>query len=102
MKYYAVASLNFKNPLWIQDYLRDVTPMVTKVGGKYLARTSKIEKIEGTAALPESMLIIEFPSKEAAEQFYYSEEYQPHKEARLNGSVGDFFLIAGEDIANAG
>ena len=98
MKYYAVASINFKNNEWVADYLQKVTPMVERVRGKYLARTRSLELVEGNGPAPETLLIIEFPSKESAETFYHSDEYQPFKQARQNGSEGDFFLVAGQDI----
>jgi uncharacterized protein (DUF1330 family) len=101
MKYYAVAELNITDPTWIPEYLQEVTRMVESLGGKYLARTGNIEIIEGSKAQPHNMVIIEFPSQEAAHKFYKSDEYQPFKESRMNGSQGSFVLVAGEDIANS-
>jgi uncharacterized protein (DUF1330 family) len=43
-------------------------------------------------------LVIEWPSREAAMEFYDSEEYRPHRQARGNGAVNDFVLVAGEDV----
>ncbi len=43
-------------------------------------------------------LIIEWPSKAAAEAFYNSDEYTLHLVSRRNGSRGEFVLVAGEDI----
>lgn len=100
MKYYAVAEIDITDPSWIPEYLQKVTKMVESVGGKYLARTDNIDIIEGEKSQPHNMVIIEFPSKEAAHQFYESDEYQPFKEKRLNGTKGSFVLVAGEDIAN--
>ena len=99
MKYYAVGIMSLTNTDWVQDYLRDVTPLVEKMGGRYLARTPALELIEGEGPAPQSMVLIEFPSREAAEQFYYSAEYEPYKVARRRGSVGQFYLVAGQDIA---
>ena len=42
--------------------------------------------------------IVEWPSKEAAERFYDSEEYQPYRQRRIDGAQNDFVLVAGEDI----
>ena len=98
MKYYAVANIDFTDVDWVDEYLKKVTPMVESVGGKYLARTPHVEVIEGECAAPQTMLIVEFPSKESATAFYNSEDYLPYKEARQKGSSGEFFLVAGEDI----
>ena len=99
MKYYAIGTLNFTNNDWVMEYLQKVTPMVEKVGGKYLARCPSVEVIEGEGGAPHSVVLIEFPSREAAESFYYSEEYEPFKRSRQDGSSGRFLLVAGQDIA---
>ena len=101
MNYYAVATIDFTNTDWVMEYLQKVTPMVERVGGKYLARTPEFELVEGDGPIPQTTLIIEFPSKEAAQSFYDSDEYQPYKTSRQNGSVGNFFLVAGKDIAKS-
>ena len=99
MKYYAVATLDFLTNDWVTDYLLNVTRMVEKAGGKFLARTPSLEMIEGDEPAPQTIVLIEFPTREAAEEFYFSDEYQPYKNARQNGSKGQFYLVAGQDIA---
>ena len=99
MKYYAIGLLNIHDPAWIAEYLEAVTPLVEKHGGKYLARTGSLELKEGEPPAPDTVVMIEFPSKASAEALYNSEEYAPHLEARMKGSTGPFILVAGEDIA---
>jgi uncharacterized protein (DUF1330 family) len=101
MKYYAVVQLNISNDSWMADYMPNVTTLVHKHGGKYLARTMTMQKIEGTGALPDAFVIIEWPSKAAAEAFYGDPDYQPYLQNRLAGSSSEFTLVAGEDIAEA-
>jgi len=98
MKYYAVAELTLTDRGWARDYVAKVTPMVEKYGGRYLARTNNIERLEGQRQNPHVLLIIEWPSKEAALAFYKSEEYQPFLKGRLAGSNGEFVLVAAEDM----
>jgi uncharacterized protein (DUF1330 family) len=98
MKHYGVAEITVTDPGWVRDYVADVTPMVERHGGRYLARTPKLQRFEGEGPLPQVMLVIEWPSKEAAETFYESEEYRPYREARTAGSTGWFLLVAGEDV----
>ncbi len=98
MKYYAIAELDVTDPGWVGDYVATVTGIVERRGGRYLARTSRIEKIEGEHAPPQVFLIIEWPSKEAAEAFYDSDEYRPYRESRRAGARNEFTLIAGEDV----
>ncbi len=96
MKYYACAEIAVTNPDWIAEYVAHVTPLVEAHGGRYLARTSRVELIEGERQ-PESMLLIEFDSREAVDAFYTSVEYAPHLKARKEGSVGRFLLVTGKD-----
>ena len=98
MKYYCVAEFDVTDKDWVPEYVREVTGLVERYGGRYLARTPKVERLEGEAKVPQVFLIIEWPSREAAMAFYESEEYAPHLRSRLKGSAGSLFLVAGEDI----
>jgi uncharacterized protein (DUF1330 family) len=75
--------------------------MVERHGGRYLARTPNFEKIEGDREPRGLYLLIEWPSKDAADCFYASEEYRPLLQRRIAGSRGDFALVAGEDVTGA-
>lgn len=99
MKYYSVAEMEITDQSWIPAYVKDVTKIVEQRGGRYLARTSSIEKMEGERKVPQVFLIIEWPSKEAAYEFYECEEYRPYRKSRIEGSRGEFLLVAGEDVA---
>jgi uncharacterized protein (DUF1330 family) len=98
MKYYSVAEMEITDRNWIPEYVKNVTRLVEQRGGRYLARTSKVEKVEGERKPPQVFLIIEWPSKEAAEEFYNSEEYRPYRQSRINGAKNEFLLVAGEDM----
>jgi uncharacterized protein (DUF1330 family) len=98
MKYYAVAQLDVTDPGWVRDYVANVTPMVERFGGRYLARSASVERIEGDGAAPQVVLLIEWPSREAADAFYESAEYAPFRTARIAGARNDFLLVSGEDV----
>ncbi len=100
MSYYAVAKVTVKDDSWVPSYLEAVTALVHQHGSKYLARTPNIEQLEGQHDAPNVFVIIEWPSKEAAEAFYHDPEYQPHLDNRLAGSDSEFTLVAGEDMVN--
>jgi uncharacterized protein (DUF1330 family) len=105
MKHYAVAQLDITDPAWVRAYVAEVTPMVERYGGRYLARTTNLEQLEGDGAPPQLSLLIEWPSREAALAFYESDDYRPHREARRAGARNQFLLVAGEDVngvANVG
>lgn len=98
MKHYAVAELDITDPSWVRDYVANVTAIVERHGGRYLARTPQIRQIEGERTPPQVFLIIEWPSREVADAFYESDEYRPYRERRRAGARNEFFLVAGEDV----
>ena len=98
MKYYAVAELTVTDRGWARDYVADVTPMVERYGGRYLARTDAFGKLEGQREPAQILLLIEWPDEKSALEFYESDEYRPYRERRRAGSRGEFLLVAGEDI----
>jgi uncharacterized protein (DUF1330 family) len=101
MRCYAVAEIDVTDPGWVRDYVTAVTPMVERHGGRYLARTPKVDRVEGEREPPQTFLIIEWPSREAADAFYQSDEYRPFRERRREGARNEFLLVAGEDVTGA-
>ena len=98
MKCYSVAEMEITDRSWVPEYVKNVTRMVEQRGGRFLARTSSVEKIEGERKLPQIFLIIEWPSKATAMDFYESEEYRPYRQSRIAGARNEFLLVAGEDV----
>jgi uncharacterized protein (DUF1330 family) len=98
MKYYLIGAIEVTEQSWVADYVNNVTGMVERWGGRYLARTTKIEKIEGGRKPMPMCVILEWPSRETAVAFYESEEYRPYRQKRLAGAKNEFLLVAGEDI----
>ncbi|MDQ2699990.1 MAG: DUF1330 domain-containing protein [Actinomycetota bacterium] len=80
------------------EYVPNTTRLVESYGGRYLARTTNFEKIEGDRSSAQLMLLIEWPSREAAVEFYESDEYRPYSEARRKGSICEFTLVPAEDV----
>jgi len=100
MKYYSVAEIEIIDQSWIPAYVENVTRLVEQSGGRYLARTSKIEKLEGERKVPQVFLIIEWPSKAVAKAFYECDEYRPYRQSRIKEAKNEFLLVAGEDMTN--
>jgi uncharacterized protein (DUF1330 family) len=98
MKCYTVAEIEVTDPGWVAEYVANVTPLVQARGGRFLARTPSIQKIEGRRTPPQIVLLIQWPSRADAEAFYGSDEYRPYLDARRAGSTGEFVLVAGEDV----
>jgi uncharacterized protein (DUF1330 family) len=101
VKYYFIGELEVTDQSWVPDYVGNVTGMVERWGGRYLARTPLVERVEGGRESPAMVVILEWPSKEKAVAFYESEEYRPYREKRIAGAKNEFLLVAGEDVTKA-
>ena len=97
MIYYSVLDVTPSTDAWIPDYLPTANRLVSKHGGKYLARTSNHEQLEGKTSEAALRIIIEWPSKEDATAFMKDPEYIPHLAARTDGSASNHYLIEGKD-----
>lgn len=97
MTYYSVLDVTPTTEEWMADYIEPANRLVAKYGGKYLARTSSHERLEGTGDDAALRIVIEWPSREAAIDFMNDPEYVPHLKERTAGSVSNHFLIEGKD-----
>jgi uncharacterized protein (DUF1330 family) len=97
MTHYSVVSVTPTSEAWIPSYLQAVGPLVQQYGGRYLARTASHEQLEGDATPPALQVIIEWPSKDAADSFYKCEGYAPQLTQRLAGSQSAWSSIEGKD-----
>ncbi|WP_439141604.1 DUF1330 domain-containing protein [Pseudooctadecabacter sp.] len=97
MAYYSVLAVTPSSEDWIPDDLPTGNKFVAKHGGKYLARTSSHEQVEGGEQAAALRISLEWPSKEAAMSFMNDPEYKPHLDARTAGSESYHFVIEGKD-----
>ena len=97
MAYYSVLAVTPTTQDWIPDYIAPANALVAQHGGRYLARTANHERLEGEGENAALRIIIEWPSKSAAEAFMSDPAYLPHLKARTAGSDSHHFLIEGKD-----
>lgn len=71
-------------------YLESVEATVAPFGGKWLAQGSG-DVVEG--AWPGAVVLMEFPSREAATSWYNSAAYQEILPLRLKNAISDVILI---------
>ena len=98
MKGYLIANLDIQDQPTFQRYREQVLPLIARYGGRYIIRGGEVEELEGHLGL-RRLIVLEFPSVEAARAFYDSPEYQPVKAIRLQSASSDVALIVGCDDA---
>ncbi len=81
MAAYLVADVDVTEPEQYREYVRANTAVTQQYGGRFIARGGRIDALEGDHS-PERLVIIEFPSLEAARAWYNSAEYQAIKGIR--------------------
>ncbi|HXQ45913.1 MAG TPA: DUF1330 domain-containing protein [Caulobacteraceae bacterium] len=91
---YLIAAIDIKDPEGFDDYRRQVSPIIARYGGRYIVRGGAVTPLEGTAP-QRRLVVIEFPSVDAARQFYACEDYAPVLKLRLASAETDVFLVEG-------
>lgn len=91
---YLIANIEVTNPAGFDEYRQKVAPLIAQFGGRYLVRGGEVKNLEGALAI-RRLVVLEFPSMEAAQRFYDSAEYQPLLKLRLASTKSDVVLAAG-------
>ena len=63
-------------------------------GGRYIIRGAPLDHVEGKLPF-KRLVVLEFPSVEAARGFYNSPEYQPVKKLRTDSATSDIAIVDG-------
>lgn len=92
-KGYWVVNLEVTNPEPYKEYRAFVEPFLAAHAGRFIVRGGQAEVVEGTV-LPR-VVVVEFPSYEAALAAYHSPEYAEGKKTRLHAGVANFVIVEG-------
>ena len=94
-EYYLLVDVDIHNIDEYKKYLNKVKPMVEKFGGKYLIKGGEIDAKETDLWKPTRIVLVKFPNKISALNWYNSEEYRPLKNLRLNNATSNILFIEG-------
>ena len=83
MKGYVIANVSVEDAAGYEGYRSQTAAIIEKYGGRFLVRGGAIEVKEGEPGIAR-LVILEFPSVEAARLFYDSPEYQAVLPIRLD------------------
>src|SRR5215471_1437899 len=92
---YWVANVDISDLNEYKKYVAANAEPFRKDGGKFLTRGGKSEIVEGK--LRSRVVVLEFPSFEAALACYRSPEYAAAKKLREPASVADIVVLEGYD-----
>ncbi|MGH6969017.1 MAG: DUF1330 domain-containing protein [Stellaceae bacterium] len=91
MTAYIVAEIDVANAGGYEPYKKMASESIQRHGGKFLARGGRTVSLEGEK--PKRVVVVEFPSVEAAEEFYRSPDYQAAAKVRQKVSTGRLYIV---------
>jgi uncharacterized protein (DUF1330 family) len=94
MSAYVVVQESVRDQATFDAYRKEVMPTIAAHGGRFIVRGGAMTVLEGEWPLPR-LIILEFPSREAAEGWYRSPAYQKILPLRLKSSTGNLVLVDG-------
>ena len=75
--------------------MEKVKPMIESYGGEYLIRGWEIDALETNLWNPTRMVLVKFPNKKSAMEWYNSDEYKPYKNIRLKNAFSNILMVEG-------
>jgi uncharacterized protein (DUF1330 family) len=94
MAAYIVVDCEVTDPAKYEDYKKLAQEAIAKHGGRYLARGGQTAVLEG-GWRPNRVVVLEFPSLDAARRFYTSVEYTAARRARAGAAKMDIIAVEG-------
>lgn len=94
MPAYIVVDVTIHNPEEYEAYKKLTPASLVKYEGKFIVRGGQTETLEGDWQ-PGRFVMLEFPTKELAKQWWSSPEYTPAKKIRQGASETKMILVEG-------
>jgi uncharacterized protein (DUF1330 family) len=92
MKAYVIAAETINDPALFDLYRKEVPATLAPFGGQFVVRGGRLTCLEGDWPHPR-LVIIGFPSRTAAEDWYKSAAYQKIISLRHDSSVGNLVIV---------
>lgn len=94
-KGYIIGHITVKDPEAYREYVERDTPILHRLGGRFIVRGGPSQVVEGTTH--DRHVVIEFPSYEAALTAYNDPEYQEVAAIRHNTADSVILVVEGAE-----
>ena len=94
MRGYLIANIKVTDPEAFERYRAAVPPVIARHGGRYLVRGGALERLENAEGF-NRVVVLEFPSLDAARAFYHSADYAPLSKLRGDSTESQVVLVEG-------
>ncbi len=95
MSVYMIGDVDIHNIEEYKKYMENVKPMIESYGGEYLVRGGEIDCLEANLWKPTRMVLVKFPDKKSAMDWYNSDEYKPYKNIRFEHATSSVVFVEG-------
>ncbi|MCX7742857.1 MAG: DUF1330 domain-containing protein [Tepidimonas sp.] len=96
MSAYIIADVDVTDPEQYEDYKRWSTHAIQTHGAQVLVRGGAVTVLEGDWQ-PSRIVVLRFPTVQAAQAFYDSPEYRRARQARAGAAVMRMIAVEGLD-----
>jgi uncharacterized protein (DUF1330 family) len=96
MKAYIIVDVTITDPVKYEDYKKLTPASLVPFEGKFVVRGGTTETVEGDWR-PGRLVVLEFPSKQKAKDWWGSAGYAPAKAIRQAASKTQMILVEGVD-----
>ena len=87
-----IIQADITNPEQFMEYAKRAPALIEKFGGRYRCMRGQVEQLEGKTD-NRKIVVSEWPSMEAAQSFWHSDEYAELKKVREGAAVIDVNLV---------
>ena len=94
MPAYILTDCEVTDPARYEPYKKLAQDAIARHGGRYLVRGGETVRLEGDWS-PQRVVVLEFPTLEAARSFYDSPEYRAARAARAGAANMNMVAVAG-------
>ena len=91
---YLIANVKVTDPEGFERYRAGVPAVIAQYGGRYAVRGGVMERLENADGFTR-LVVLEFPSLDAARAFYFSPEYAPLLKLRMETTESQVVLVDG-------
>ena len=94
MKGYLIANVSVEDAVAYEGYRSRTQAIIEQYGGRFLVRGGEVDVREGNPCISR-LIVLEFPSVEAAHTFYDSPEYRVILPIRTDNATSTLFIVSG-------
>ena len=92
---YLISEIDVTDAAAYEPYKKAASESIAKHGGKYVVRGGKTLALEGAA--PKRIIVLEFPTLEAAKRFHESPDYQASIPLRKKAAASSrLYIVEGQ------